>query len=1519
MRAVRVLLVGGLVCAGTAALAARPELQVEDGRILKAPGYLETLGLRPAARPATPARRPSPSSLAALERLRDGSSGTWQVDWDAATGTPIMIWGGKAGPYQGAPEAAARAFLRDYADLFRVTPGEALRHDGTVTSRGGIHVGFVQQHRGLPVLDGTVQVLLDAEGYVRMASGGFHPVPPSTPSMGIAADEALLRVLRHVDARTELSREVSPGLPPTGIPGAERLEYGASDVIPGRLMRLGRVRAAWYPDADGFRIVWMVDVSLDDAGREFRVYVDGETGDPLDAIMLSTDTHETIRVYRTNPDRSDLTDEAIRDVDKPDVGGPLDGAFTIMDNEQAAPIADAPYNHSTDPNDPTVDLNFDEQNVYYHSNLIRQFFVDVNGGPAVGSVNLDTDPLDAWVHRIDSGDANVNNASYYPSLDLTRYGHGSFHLGELLGLRDLALEDSVVYHEYSHRINDNIAGFTGSSIYNGALNEAFADYWATSFADDKYVGEFANADPEEGDDSGWVGLNGFIRSMDNDRTFGNVCDNPFVTGGCEVHSDGEIFGGILWDLRQEMIRSQGKAQGVATVDALVLEALFNMTGGGPFDNDTFIEGRNALYTADVTLFAGANRCTIAQVFANRQMGDGATDGPPPLTSTALPADCVGSATMAFSRPFYSCLAPDSASLRVDDPDGGSVAAVTVTTDSGDLEVFPLSWAGPVGTTASFAVDIVVPTPGNGIVEVSTEGERILALYDDTSPVRSTYAASTVDCMPDLRFRSSRVFNGSCNDDDPFLDAGESALLTATVGLELGIDVTEAVPPGLTLTLVSNNPDVTVVAPATVVPAATLGKTDVRFEGTWAVEADAGVSPGATVDFDILVGGPGILGSAAPIAFTRTLEQDLNYVAKVIDFNFDSGPQGFSTAANGASGTETWFHQTAACTFPTDPGYWHQGANNCGVYDINDSSWLVSPPIRFQEPNAPFPSRLVALRFQHQVSFDVDAAAAPFIEADRFDQSSNLLQLPALYDSTNNEPGFQAEAIDLTSGVGVDLSHGWVTFRWLFIANNGGGGNTPSLPGWYVDDVELEYEEPQIDPDGNTSGACAPVVDLSLDSLAVLDGLLESGAGNTDGIVDPGETINLPVGLVNGGTGTAEAVLGTLTSNRPDIITINDGSAPFPNIIPLGAGASQGDHFTFTVDPAAACGDVVDFTLTVDHNGVTGATVIPFSLTLGSLGPPLVADDFEADTGLWTVNAGGTDTATTGIWQRADPIQNCYSDACGTNNETQPGDDFLPGTSTGSCFITQNGGAPFNLHDIDGGVTTFQSTNLDLSSAVAPTVSYARWVYNRDGDPLDAFTVEVSDNGGASWTTLESVSDANGIPFAPVTNVWVERTFLLSDFVASPTSSTMRFRFTAQDQDPGQIIEAAVDGFAIHDTVPVCNVYVPAIPPEVSPPGAATPFTVSRSVPGTLDLGWQSTAGASTYRIISGDLASLASSGGVTAVNAAPLVCGVPGTTVAEAEPAGSVFLLVAGASTGGVGPLGSATGGAARTAGTTCP
>ena len=167
------------------------------------------------------------------------------------------------------------------------------------------------------------------------------------------------------------------------------------------------------------------------------------------------------------------------------------------------------------------------------------------------------------------------------------------------------------------------------------------------------------------------------------------------------------------------------------------------------------------------------------------------------------------------------------------------------------------------------------------------------------------------------------------------------------------------------------------------------------------------------------------------------------------------------------------------------------------------------------------------------------------------------------------------------------------------------------------------------------------------------------------------------------------------------------------------------------------------------------------------------DNMESDTG-WTVGAP-TDTATTGIWERVDPI----------GTEAQPENDA---SETGAlCWITGQGvpGGGLGDNDVDGGATTLTSPILNGTEEPGIAfLSYKRWYSNDTGAApnADTFFVNLSNDGGETWVTVEAINQNAG--------AWVEKSIRIDQFL-TPTSE-MRVRFVASDFDNGSIIEAGVD-------------------------------------------------------------------------------------------------------------------------------
>ncbi|MDC1025250.1 hypothetical protein OAR04_04925, partial [Flavobacteriales bacterium] len=162
----------------------------------------------------------------------------------------------------------------------------------------------------------------------------------------------------------------------------------------------------------------------------------------------------------------------------------------------------------------------------------------------------------------------------------------------------------VVYHEYGHGINNYRYG---SGMWNGGLNEGYADIWAISLTQSPVLG------------FGWdiTDPSVYVRRYDQDR---KVYPQDLVG---EVHADGEIIAGAFWDTylnlndMQQMLNlfkytfdgapdGPNGTEGIIYTDVLV-EVLFaddndaNLTNGTP--NDLAIIQAFALH--GITLLSNA--------------------------------------------------------------------------------------------------------------------------------------------------------------------------------------------------------------------------------------------------------------------------------------------------------------------------------------------------------------------------------------------------------------------------------------------------------------------------------------------------------------------------------------------------------------------------------------------------------------------------------------------------------------------------------------------------------------------------------------------------------------------------------------------------------------------------------------------------------------------------------------------------------------------------------------------------
>lgn len=216
-------------------------------------------------------------------------------------------------------------------------------------------------------------------------------------------------------------------------------------------------------------------------------------------------------------------------------------------------------------------------------------------------------------------------------------------------------------------------------------------------------------------------------------------------------------------------------------------------------------------------------------------------------------------------------------------------------------------------------------------------------------------------------------------------------------------------------------------------------------------------------------------------------------------------------------------------------------------------------------------------------------------------------------------------------------------------------------------------------------------------------------------------------------------------------------------------------------PALTCFDEVRYYVSASTGSdsiidPSGAPAQAYEANVFESATPVLADNFESNLG-WTV----TDTAiTTGTWVRVDPV--------GTVSGTTPVQPENDNSPTGTlCYVTGQGavGGGASTVDVDGGPTVLRSPSFDLSTVNSEyTLSYARWLYSNGADQM---VVEISNNDGAAWTLVETVTGTTAAS-------WITRTWDLASLI-QPTGQ-MRLRFRVSDNPNNSTTEAGVDDVVV---------------------------------------------------------------------------------------------------------------------------
>jgi len=198
---------------------------------------------------------------------------------------------------------------------------------------------------------------------------------------------------------------------------------------------------------------------------------------------------------------------------------------------------------------------------------------------------------------------------------------------------------------------------------------------------------------------------------------------------------------------------------------------------------------------------------------------------------------------------------------------------------------------------------------------------------------------------------------------------------------------------------------------------------------------------------------------------------------------------------------------------------------------------------------------------------------------------------------------------------------------------------------------------------------------------------------------------------------------------------------------------------------------------VGNPGTGSPNRLLFSLFGGGGGGTTVfSDGFEAATG-WTTNPSGTDTATTGAWQRGAP------QATSSGIATQLG--ACAGGS--NCLVTGLSGGAAGDNDVDGGTTSVLSPPINLPATGTLTLGFSYYfAHLNNSSSADFFRVSIVGSSGTTQVFQELGSAANDAAAYSTQSV----------NISSFAGQSIRILIQAADAATGSLVEAAVDNVTV---------------------------------------------------------------------------------------------------------------------------
>jgi Zn-dependent metalloprotease len=211
--------------------------------------------------------------IAALNNLKAATnSPNMKVRWNEFGGSIDAIYDFASQSFTGTPEEAGRAFIAQNAALFGVSDANNLRVFSQKAALGGYLIRFQQTFNDIPVKDGGIGLVMNANKQVVMASGPFFRNVAVDTQPSLSAQQARAAADSDLNQFNVQLPSYITNLLQTGLSNLAQQASVVNNVEP----QLGI-----YPTADGYRLAYKVAKFSTNPFGLYLVTVDAHSGELL--------------------------------------------------------------------------------------------------------------------------------------------------------------------------------------------------------------------------------------------------------------------------------------------------------------------------------------------------------------------------------------------------------------------------------------------------------------------------------------------------------------------------------------------------------------------------------------------------------------------------------------------------------------------------------------------------------------------------------------------------------------------------------------------------------------------------------------------------------------------------------------------------------------------------------------------------------------------------------------------------------------------------------------------------------------------------------------------------------------------------------------------------------------------------------------------------------------------------------------------------------------------------------------